>query len=199
MNPAAMLITPTLSRLVLAAALLTSGWVQCFVFVPIASDRAAALHELGVEVRHEVVEETAGEQEVAATGQPTVRGVQRARWLLNDRWPQLGSWGTILAWSAGVAELLAGLLLFVGLFTRLAAALACLMTGSALYLVSIRLHGMFETNPFDWPLEPHRYLQLFAGFALLTLAIGLLFSGPGPLAIDRRWSGDRSALPPANE
>jgi hypothetical protein len=41
-------------------------------------------------------------------------------------------------------------------------------------------------NPFDWPLDSHRFIQLFAGLALGTLALGLVFGGAGGLSIDHR-------------
>jgi hypothetical protein len=57
----------------------------------------------------------------------------------------------------------------------------------AVYIVSGG-HGMFSMNPFDWPLDTHRFIQLFAGLGLFTLSLGLLLGGAGGLSLDRRHS-----------
>jgi hypothetical protein len=56
----------------------------------------------------------------------------------------------------------------------------------AMYIVTINMHGMLSMNPFDWPHDSHRFLQLFAGLGLFTLSLGLLFSGAGGVSIDSR-------------
>jgi len=178
--------------------MLTSGWLNCFGQVQIRTEIADGLRAMDIEVRIPVQVETPpiieeGE-EVAEPPQEstairtteTTRGVNRIVWLIHDKWPDLGGWGTFIAWSAAVAQLIAGVLLLVGLFTRLAALTICIATGMAIYIVSANVHGMFTMNPFDWPLDSHRFIQLFAGLGLFTLSLGLLFGGAGGFSIDRR-------------
>ena len=189
---------PLLARLVIAVAMLTSGWLNCFGQVQIRTEIADGLRAMDIEVWIPVQVETPpiieeGE-EVAEPPQEstairtteTTRGVNRIVWLIHDKWPDLGGWGTFIAWSAAVAQLIAGVLLLVGLFTRLAALTICIATGMAIYIVSANVHGMFTMNPFDWPLDSHRFIQLFAGLGLFTLSLGLLFGGAGGFSIDRR-------------
>ena len=186
---------PLLARLVIAAAMVTSGWLNCFGQVQIRPEIVEGLHSMEIEVHHpESVNEEApptaqeGEEHqkpvTPALSIPTTRGVNRIVWLLHDKWPELGGWGTFIAWSAAIAQLVAGVLLFVGLFTRWAALVICIATGMAMYIVSANIHGMFTMNPFDWPLDSHRFIQLFAGLGLFTLSLGLLFGGAGGLSID---------------
>ena len=185
---------PFLARLVVAAAMLTSGWVNCFSQVEIRAGIAEGLQSMDIEVSEQVVEVPVIEEgvelpEVAdlnETMRDTTRGVNRMVWLIHDRWPDLGGWGTFMAWTAAVSQLLAGILILVGFFTRFAALAVCCATGMAVYIVSGGVHGMFSMNPFEWPLDTHRFIQLFAGLGLFTLSLGLLLGGAGGLSLDRR-------------
>ena len=69
----------------------------------------------------------------------------------------------------------------------------CCATGMAVYIVSGGVHGMFSMNPFEWPLDTHRFIQLFAGLGLFTLSLGLLLGGAGGLSLDRRHA--KSSVP----
>ena len=201
MNFSTTTFMPFLARLVVAAAMLTSGWVNCFSQVEIRAGIAEGLQSMDVEVREQVVEVPVVEEgeelpEVAAlneTMRDTTRGVNRMVWLIHDRWPGLGGWGPLLAWTAAVSQLLAGVLILVGFFTRFAALAVCCATGMAVYIVSGGVHGMFSMNPFEWPLDTHRFIQLFAGLGLFTLSLGLLLGGAGGLSLDRRHA--KSSVP----
>ena len=182
--------------------MLTSGWVNCFSQVEIRPTIAEGLRSMDIEVREQIPEVPVVEEgevqkkEVEQTGTmpETTRGVNRIVWLIHDRWPDLGGWGTLMAWTAAVSQLVAGILLFVGFFTRFAALAVCLATGMAVYIVSGGVHGMFSMNPFEWPLDTHRFIQLFAGLGLFTLSLGLFLGGGGGLSLDRRHaksSGDK--------
>ena len=191
---------PLLARLVIAVAMLTSGWLNCFGQVQIRAEIADGLRAMDIEVRVPMQAEPPAIVEGEETAEPvevpivkiqtatteTTRGVNRIVWLIHDKWSDLGGWGTFIAWSAAVAQLTAGVLLLVGLFTRYAAFAICIATGMAIYIVSSGVHGMFTMNPFDWPHDSHRFIQLFAGLGLFTLSLGLLFGGPGSFSIDRR-------------
>jgi len=197
-------LMPLIARIVIAAAMLTSGWVNCFGQIEINSKIANGLRSMEVEVHtpvavqpeageEESTEESADESAEEVTEEPvqsashvTTRGVNRIVWLIHEQWPSLGGWGTFLAWTAGVMQLLAGVLLLVGLFTRLASLSVAVTSGMATYIVSGTMHGMFAMNPFDWPLDSHQFIQLFAGASLCVLALGLVFSGAGRFSIDAR-------------
>lgn len=170
-------IMPFLYRLVIAAALVTTGWVNCFGYVEVTSEQVTLLQELDIHVQQV---EKAGE---SAT--QTTRGLHRITLVLDNEWPQLGGWGKLLAWTAAVFELLAGVLLFIGLFSRLSAFVVCIIMGMALYLVSYKINGMFTMNPFDWPLNKEAFAQLFTEMSLLVLACAIVVGGPGCLSIDR--------------
>jgi uncharacterized membrane protein YphA (DoxX/SURF4 family) len=194
-------IMPLLARLVIAAAMLTSGWANCFGQIEIRTSIADGLRAMEIEVHDPEVEETPSPAEeekvesaklvsVESTPMPitnaTTRGVHRIVWIIHEKWPNLGGWGIFVAWSAAVAQLVAGVLLLVGLFTRFAALAICIAIGMAIYLVSGGIHGMFTMNPFDWPHDSHRFIQLFAGLGLFTLSLGLLFGGPGGFSLDAK-------------
>jgi len=194
MNFSTTTIMPILARLVVAAAMLTSGWVNCFSQIEIRSGIAEGLRSMDIEVREVVpevpnieAEEDQAEEVDDQESVTTTRGVNRIVWLIHDRWPDLGGWGTLMAWAAAVSQLLAGVLLFVGFFTRYAALVVCAATGMSVYIVSGGVHGMFSMNPFEWPLDTHRFIQLFAGLGLFTLSLGLFLGGPGGLSFDRRY------------
>jgi uncharacterized membrane protein YphA (DoxX/SURF4 family) len=223
-------LMPLIARIVIAAAMLTSGWANCFSQIEINTKIADGLRSMEVEVHTAVVAESndgskesidvgieegteagtekgteAGTEEGAkestekiseeathSASQMTTRGVNRIVWLIHEQWPSLGGWGMFLAWTAGVMQLLAGVLLLVGLFTRLASLSVVIASGMATYIVSGSMHGMFAMNPFDWPLDSHQFIQLFAGVCLCVLALGLVFSGAGSFSIDARHSPDSS-------
>ena len=168
---------PFLYRLVIAAAMVTTGWFNCFGFVEVSSAQVTTLQELDIQVRQV---DMGGE-----TTTQTTRGLHRIVLLLHDEWPQLGGWGKLLAWTVSVFELLAGVLLFVGLFSRLSAFVVCVILGMALYLVSYKINGMFTMNPFDWPLHKEAFAQLFTEMSLIVLAFAIVVGGPGCLSIDR--------------
>jgi uncharacterized membrane protein YphA (DoxX/SURF4 family) len=194
-------IMPLLARIVIATAMLTSGWVNCFNQIEIRPLMAEELTAMNIKVfspvATPVIKEEISEGPGAVTSDSetdpksktiaaTTRGVNRIVWLVHDKWPNLGGWGIFIAWTAAVSQLVAGVLLFIGLFTRLAACTICIATGMATYIIAGLMHGMFSMNPFDWPLDSHRFIQLFAGAGLFTLSLGLVFGGPGSLSIDAK-------------
>jgi len=188
MNFATNTIMPLFARLVLASALLTSGWANSFSQIPIRAEIADALVKMGVEVQHPVEQFDADVSDESSSEfvkhYSTTRGVHRIVWLLDSKWPFLGGWASFIAWGAVVFELATGLLLLIGLFTRLSAFFACVVFGSALYIVSFNMHGMFSINPFEWPKDSHQFLELFAGLGLLTLSFWLMFGGAGGISVD---------------
>lgn len=82
------------------------------------------------------------------------------------------------AWLVALVEFLGGLGVFFGLLTRLAALALAVDMLVAIVLVHGK-HGLFMQNSgFEYPL------------ALLAMAVSLILSGPGVLALDnlvRKW------------
>ncbi len=112
-------------------------------------------------------------------------------------WPARLSTGSIpvyLAWSVALTELVGGAAIFVGLLTRLAAlGQAGVMLG-AMWLTQIgpaiqggnALLGFLPNKPiFDVP----SWMPLLWQFALLLMAVGLFFAGPGVAAMDNLLFG----------
>jgi len=81
----------------------------------------------------------------------------------------------ILVYAGKAAELISGLLLFVGLFTRIA---SILLAGIMLYVSLLVGHGKI------WNEDQHPFL-----FVLLGLVF--LFTGPGKLSVDQLLFGKR--------
>ena len=80
--------------------------------------------------------------------------------------------GILMAWLAGGAEFIGGLMLIVGLFVRPAAlALAATMV-VAIVLVHLE-HGLFSSN------NGYEF-----GLTLLVISVALLFRGAGSVSID---------------
>ncbi len=216
MNFASSTIMPLLARLVIAAAMLTSGWINCFGQVQIRQEVANGLQEMDIAVLANQfapptpVEDSKSkpESDVGSEGSvpadeeaellspstaaqvTTTKGVHRISWRLHTKWPSLGGWGTFIAWSAAIAQLVTGILILIGFYTRIAALGTALVLVGATYLVSADVHGMFKMNPFDWPLDSYSFIQLFAGLGLATLALGLVCSGAGGLSLDHRHSAN---------
>ncbi|WP_102142737.1 DoxX family protein [Mycobacterium hubeiense] len=96
-------------------------------------------------------------------------------------WPlgtalEVGSWPT---WWAGLIELVAGLLIMIGLFSRIAAFIA---SGE----MAVAYFWQHQPNAF-WPLDPQLggnggELAILYCFAFLLIAA----MGPGPWAINQR-------------
>ncbi|MGW0908562.1 DoxX family protein [Streptomyces sp. NPDC002853] len=94
-----------------------------------------------------------------------------------------------VGWGVSIAETLAGFLLVVGLLTRLTSVLLSMHLSVAAVLV----------NADTGFITPQQGAASGAGleFPLLLVAafIGLLFTGPGPLALDRALGIERAAEP----
>ena len=91
----------------------------------------------------------------------------------------IASWGwpypVFWAWVVAIVETLGGLLVIVGLFTRIAAMLIAIVMAVALFKVRLTLGFVdgFERE-----------------FSLFLIAIALVLGGPGALSIDRDILGE---------
>jgi len=105
-----------------------------------------------------------------------------------------GAWPVWLAWAAALTELLGGLLVLFGLFTRLAAlslggvmlvAIWLTQIGPAIQSGNATL-GFLPPHP---PYDVAAWQTLLWQFCLLCAAASLFFAGPGGLSMDRAISG----------
>ena len=106
--------------------------------------------------------------------------------------PAIGSppWPVRFAWAAAITELVAGLTLLVGLFTRLGGLSIAGVMGVAMWLTEI---GPAIQSGNTWlgflpmydPMDVASYTKVLYQLALLVIGLALLFSGPGMLSIDR--------------
>jgi putative oxidoreductase len=105
-----------------------------------------------------------------------VHGAQKVLGVLAERpTPAVGS----QLWIGGVIELVAGLLIALGLATRLAALLA----SGTMAVAYVQFHWRGELSDWRWiPTVNHG--ELAAIYAMLFLLVAA--RGPGPLALDAR-------------
>jgi putative oxidoreductase len=91
----------------------------------------------------------------------------------------------LMCWVVTLVELVGGLLLIVGLFSRLAALLLTIDLVVAIWLVKVNV-GLLSTPGGDVP-GAELDLALIAGFLVI------LFAGPGVISIDRALGLDPGA------
>ncbi len=119
----------------------------------------------------------------------SVKGSVGSYW---PSWLSGGSWPVVLAWAAGLTELVAGAFVLLGIFTRFSAfALVCVML-CAMWLTE--LGPAIQAGKTFFYLVPSREEgELFSvvvwqrwmwQFALICSAAALVLLGPGPLSID---------------
>lgn len=119
----------------------------------------------------------------------SVKGSQGTFW---PAWLSGGSWPVVLAWAAGLTELVAGAFVLLGIFTRFSAfALVCVML-TAMWLTE--LGPAIQAGKTFFYLVPSRDEgELFSvvvwqrwmwQFALICSAAALVLLGPGPLSVD---------------
>jgi uncharacterized membrane protein YphA (DoxX/SURF4 family) len=108
-------------------------------------------------------------------------------------WPAAaatGRWPLVLAWAVALTELGGGLLVLVGMLTRLSAlGLAGVMLG-AMWLTQIGPaiqsgSARLAVLPGHDLTDVHLWTQLLWQFALFMMSMALLCAGPGVAAIDR--------------
>ncbi|MBL0870116.1 MAG: DoxX family membrane protein [Phycisphaerales bacterium] len=119
----------------------------------------------------------------------SVKGSSGTFW---PSWLSGGSWPVVLAWAAGLTELVAGAFVLLGIFTRFSAfALVCVML-TAMWLTE--LGPAIQAGKTFFYLVPSREEGEFFSvvvwqrwmwqFALICSAAALVLLGPGPLSID---------------
>lgn len=90
--------------------------------------------------------------------------------------------GNFLSWLVTGAELSGGVLLTLGLFTPIGAAISLGVMGNALLVKAAAGGGFYMPNGFEWEL------------AVVACGVAVLFGGPGPFAVDNSFvSADAAA------
>lgn len=199
---AAVHIVPLISRVVLCAAFLPMGYSKLFDRAPIEPAQLARLEAMGWGWKPPVVEvvvpetppsDTApnaasADTPVAAPSDssaateaspPTVRRCEMLAFTIAEAGLPAPR---VTAWLVAIIEFVGGALILIGLFSRLSAlGLAAVMVG-AIYTTSLAAH---QAHPFIYGMPLPDYQRLFLQVGLLALAIGVLFSGPGGMSLDR--------------
>ena len=170
-------LVPLLSRIVLGVAFIFSGWFFCFQTIELSSADMTLLEQ--VRTTHTSDAETPP----APVEGSRVLAVNRL--VLHFAGWNLGAWAQPLGWAVAIFQLLAGVALLLGLFTRLASLGFCILIGGAFWQLSIRQNGMFEMNPFTWREHSAAWYTMLSQLPMFILALGLVFTGAGPLCLDR--------------
>ena len=90
----------------------------------------------------------------------------------------------LLAWIAVLIEFGSGIFLLPGICTRIWSMGLVVTMMSAFVVISLERNGLGHTSPLLFVRNTDAYLTAVAQLSLLTLSIGLLLTGPGPLSID---------------
>ncbi|MFK7883589.1 MAG: DoxX family membrane protein [Phycisphaerales bacterium] len=106
--------------------------------------------------------------------------------IASERWPKL------LAWTAAVTELLAAVLLFFGVLTRIGAFLLMGVMITAIWLTQIGPAAVGTTDAyigfipkFADPWAPESYTKLLWQLACFAMATAIFLLGSGPIGFDR--------------
>ncbi len=114
-----------------------------------------------------------------------------------------GQWPVILAWAAAATEILGGLLVLVGLLTRLGSLGLAFTMGTAIWLTILgpaiqsgdTFLGFLPNQPFFSDYWQHAMWLLL----LLASSLAVMLSGSGALSIDRIVFSPQKSKPPRHE
>ena len=188
-------LVPLLARLALCIVFVPIGWNKIMTVQTYTGDQAAAVRSL-MEGPGEPAPSTDAEgadasaakspaATPAATSEPitarTVYGL--AAMLQSEDVPR----PLMSAWIASVVELVGGVFLLLGLLSRIWALGLAFAMGVAFALTSCPI--LMEVGPFGFDLA--QFNRAAAQIGLGTLAIGILLSGPGAIAIDHGIFGSK--------
>lgn len=104
--------------------------------------------------------------------------------------PGLEPYAVYLGWGAALTEFVGGILILVGLFSRLWGLALAVTMGVAFYLTSLGV--VSETMIYQlMPDHVGDFNRLFVQLALFVLAFGIFLTGPGRLSVDGFIFGKR--------
>ena len=200
-------LVPLLARIALCIVFVPIGWNKIMTIETFTGEQAAAVRSL---VEGNAPDEDASKTEApdaaegeatpstpSTTSKPTsaaaedsisARGVYGLAVMLDQNdVPE----PVIAAWVSAAVELVGGTLLLVGLLSRIWALGLAFAMGVAFALTSWPI--LLEVGPFG--LDLAAFNQAAAQIGLGTLAIGVLLSGPGAIAIDHGIFGAERKKP----
>ena len=178
-------MVPTFSRFVLGITFILSGWFFCFQTIEFTSADLAGIQNQP---------QAASGAEAAPADESTGRALAVNRLILHFHSWDLQNWAQPLGWAVAIFQLLGGAMLLLGLFTRIIALGLSVIIGGAFYKVTLCQNGMFEMNPFTWRLDSALWYAIISQAALFVLAFGLIFTGGGPLCLERvLWGRTQNA------
>lgn len=118
----------------------------------------------------------------------------------DQKWPIQPVHEKWLTWAAAYTELVGGVMLLIGLFSRFwGLSLACVM-GMAFFMVTMKPpHEVHKhiMDFFSWGQDQTHFATLFTQLGLFVLAFGVMLTGAGPLSLDRLlFGGSRKPMNP---
>ena len=197
---AALHLAPLLARIVLCAAFVPIGWQKIMTMETYTGPEAATIRSLRGMPPADDASTTdaaeAGDGGQTATTDPDSIEARRVYGLAMMLSAEKVPYPVASAWLAAITELVGGGLLLVGLLSRIWALGLAVTMGMAFALTSCPV--LATTGPFDLALPD--YLRTVSQLALGTLALMVLLTGPGAIAIDHGIFGRRpAAAPPATD
>jgi uncharacterized membrane protein YphA (DoxX/SURF4 family) len=98
----------------------------------------------------------------------------------------LGQWAKLISLGTVVAQMVAGILIVIGLFSRLCALVLVGAAGAAFYFSSMQLFNVVG-NPLNLATIDHisKFNAMSRHMGTFLLALLVLLAGPGPLSLDR--------------
>lgn len=191
---ASLQLAPLIARIVLVTIVLPAGYVSLFRTANFTREDAARIEAMGtpatmIENSVEKIKPIAlhvathgdtekDESEKAGAGDHSMRNLNHFILRLDDaKVPQ----PLIVGWICAIAELVGGIVLLVGLFTRWFALL--LLIGSAFHIWLMTWPQVRATLPWDWQVGT---MHAFAtALTAVLLSLSLLLTGPGRFSLDR--------------
>lgn len=192
---AATRVMPLLTRLLIVAVLLPLGWRLAFSTVPFSSAESVRLQELGIttagvdfsKVRSTLPGSSDAAQAAPATATSTNAPIRegRALYRVSLTAADAGLPAPALAgWVAVFLLVVGSVLVGVGAFTRITAALLALLSATAFWVDCVpALRGGY------WSLDGAVLVHAGAHLALFILCANLLLLGGGALSVDAMLGG----------
>lgn len=192
---AALHLVPLIARLVLAAAFIPAGWGKVMMTSTVDGAEAAEIRTLLASPWSDAAAPETADEETAAAPDATedpatesmeapleIRNVLRLALTLDAAGAPRP---VVMAWIAALVELVGGGLLVIGLLSRVWALGLLIVMGVAFALTS--LEPITTLGPFG--LGRPEYLKAVAQISLGALALGVVLTGPGAVAIDHAIFG----------
>ncbi len=191
---ASLQLAPFIARIILATIVLPAGYVSIFRTSNFTSEDAARIEAMGTPVKMiensvEKIKPVAwsvnnygdsdkDESDTSSAGSHSMRNLNHFILRLDDsKVPQ----PLIVGWVCAIAELVGGIVLLAGLFTRWFALL--IFIGSAFHIWLMTWPQVRGSLPWDWQVAT---MHAFAtALTAVLISFSLLLTGPGRFSLDR--------------